>query len=199
MRKLKLFALIACVALMCSCKSGEEKVVEAFGKMTNASQIGTVEYTISKLIIADSKAFYKIGDRKIIFSCRATMKAGIELADFSTENVKVDKKSKTLKVTLPQPVVLSFNMPPEKIKLEYAKVSGLRSDFTVKERNNLLKQGEEAILADAANLGIFDDARENATLFFEALGRRAGFKNVEVSFEKEEVAQEVEAEQEEEK
>jgi hypothetical protein len=184
----KLFYCLLCLLLvgLYGCGSKEAALNEAFGKMTNVSQIGTVEYGISKLIIADSRAFYKIGDRKIIFSCKATMKAGIDLDGFSAENVAIDDKSNTIKVKLPQPTILAFNMPAEQIKLEYSKVSGLRSSFSVEDRNELLKQGEAAIMADAANLGIFDDARKNATLFFEAMFKRVGFDNVEVTFNDEE-------------
>ena len=51
------------------------------------SQIGTVEYTITKLIIADDDAFYKIGARKTIFSCKVKAKAGVDMKDF-TGNTK---------------------------------------------------------------------------------------------------------------
>ena len=168
---------------MSGCSADEKSLLDnAFGKLTNISQIGTVEYTISKLIIVDSNAFYKIGERKIIFSCEATMKAGIDLSTFTKEDVVLDKKNKIINVTLPAPTVLAFNMPADKIKLEYSKVSGLRSEFTVAERNNLLVQGEKEILADAGNLGIYDDAKENATVFFQSLLGMAGYEDVVVNF-----------------
>jgi hypothetical protein len=59
----------------------------------------------------------------------------------------------------------------------------MRFEFTPEERNNLLKQGEESILADAENLGVLKDAEENAKVFFEALLTRAGFESVNLKFE----------------
>ena len=73
-------------------------------------------------------------------------------------------------------------MAAEDVKLEYSKVSGLRTDFNTDERNDLLKQGEKAILDDAPNLGIYEDAKENASDFFKALLANCGFENVNISF-----------------
>jgi hypothetical protein len=110
------------------------------------------------------------------------MKAGISLADFNKENVKVNEAEKSVEIVLPKAKVLAFNMPAEKIKLEYEKVGTLRSNFTTEDRNNLLRQGEKAILDDAANLGILKDAEENARLFFESLLKQVGFETITVKF-----------------
>ena len=160
-----------------------DKLKNKMGTLTEMAELGTVEYTISKIIKASDEAFYTIGERKILFSCCATMKAGIDLKDFSAENVKIDS-DKEVTVTLPAPKVLAFNMPSEQVKLEYEKVGALRFDFTAEERNKLLKQGEEAILADAENLGILADAEKNAKAFFEAMLKQIGFEKVNINFNK---------------
>lgn len=179
MKKLLLIiALFAC----CACSSEQKRIEAAFGKIENVAQIGTVEYTIKKLIIADDDAFYKMGARKIIFSCKAIVKAGIDMKDFTLEDVKYDRANKTISVNLPSPSILSFNMPMEEIKCEFSKVSGIRSDFNAEERNHLLVQGEQNIRADLENLGIIKDAKENATQFFQTLLNSAGYKNVVVNF-----------------
>ena len=176
--------IIAAFVLLCaSCgQSLEEKMNQKFSAMEEMAELGTVQYTITKIIKADDNAFYTVGDRKILFSCQSTMKAGISLADFKKENVKVNEEDKSVEVTLPKPKVLSFNMPAEKIKLEYEKVGTLRSNFTTEDRNNLLRQGEKAIMDDAENLGILKDAEENARLFFESLLKQVGFETVTVKF-----------------
>ena len=157
---------------------------QKFSAMEEMAELGTVEYTITKIIKADDNAFYTVGDRKILFSCQSTMKAGISLADFNKENVKVNEAEKSVEIVLPKAKVLAFNMPAEKIKLEYEKVGALRFDFTAEERNKLLKQGEESILADAENLGILADAEKNAKTFFEALLKQVGFEKVNINFNK---------------
>lgn len=175
------FAAITAAMLFASCgKSLEERAREKISSLTESAELGTVEYSIKKIIKANDTHF--IGDRKILFSCKATMKAGVDLADFSVEDAVIDANSKTIEVTLPQPKILSLNMPAEGAKLEYEKVGAMRFNFTADERNNLLTQGEKAILDDAANLGILGDAKKNAILFFESLLAPVGFEKVVVKF-----------------
>lgn len=178
--------LLLALLLLCSCNNKEKQLDKAIDKAVACAELGTVEYTVTKLIIANDNDFYKLGDRKIIFSCRTTMKAGIDLKDFTKEDVEVSDKGQTVTINLPQPKVLSFNMSAEDIKLEYSKVSGLRTGFNTDERNSLLKQGEKAIMDDAPNLGIYEDAKENATDFFKALLAHSGFENINVCFKEEE-------------
>lgn len=176
--------LVTSAILFTGCgKSLEDRAKEQFSTMTEMAEIGTVEYTISKIIKASDSKFYTIGDRKILFSCSATMKAGVDMTNFSVDQVKI--KDKEITINLPKPRVLSFNMPPEKAKLEYEKVGALRFDFTAEDRNNLLRQGEEDILADAPNLGILEDAEMNARMYFEALLSQVGFEKINVVFNEE--------------
>ena len=184
MRKSIIALLVASATLFTGCgKSLEELAKEKFSILTEMAEIGTVEYTISKIIKASDTKFYTIGDRKILFSCSATMKAGVDMTNFSAEQVVI--KDKEITINLPKPRVLSFNMPPEKAKLEYEKVGALRFDFTAEDRNNLLRQGEKDILADAPNLGILEDAEANAKMFFEALLAQVGFEKINVVFNEE--------------
>ena len=188
MKKNFCFLLLLAGVMFCSCeKSQDEKLDEALSKAVSCAELGTVEYTVTKLVIVDDEAFYKFGDRKIIFSCRTTMKAGIDLKDFKKEDVVVSEDGKSVNVTLPQPKILSFNMSAEDIKLEFAKISGMRTAFNTDERNELLKQGEKAILDDAPNLGIYNDAKENAVEFFTTLLVQCGYESVDVCFKGDEL------------
>ena len=188
MKKSFFFLLLSAGLVFGSCgKNSEKKLDEAFSKAVSCAELGTVEYTITKLIIADDNVFYKLGDRKIIFSCRTTMKAGVDLKEFTREDVVLSDNGSGVNVTLPQPKILSFNMSAEDIKLEYAKVSGLRTSFNTDERNDLLKQGEKAILEDAPNLGLYEEAKENAAEFFKALFTQCGYESVNISFKGDEL------------
>lgn len=183
MKKSSLLVLAALSMLLTGCgNSLKDVAMDKFGKLGDMAELGTVEYTITKIIKATDTKIYTIGDRKILFSCGATMKAGIDMTGFSVDQVQIDGKEIT--INLPKPKVLSFNMPPEQAKLEYEKVGALRSDFTAEDRNNLLRQGEEAILADAENLGILADAEKNAKMFFEAMLGQVGFEKINVVFNK---------------
>lgn len=183
MKKNLLTLSVAIVSgMLISCEDSlESRMNKKLSTISEMSELGTVEYTISKIIKANDNSFYTVGDRKILFTCKATMKAGIDLAGFGPDSIIIDNAKKSVVINLPKPKVLSFNMPADQIHLEYQKVGTLRSEFSAEDRNALLKQAEEAIIADAPNLGILKDAEHNAKLFFDALFSQIGFENIVVN------------------
>ena len=185
---MKKFISVAALLLLVGCSDQKEetltdKLNSQFSSMSEMAELGTVEYTITKIVKASDEAVYKFGNRKIIFSSRATMKAGIDLAEFSRQNVSVDEKTNSAVVTLPKPGLLSFNMPPEDTHVVYQKIGMVRSNFSTAERLLLLTQGERAILNDIDNLGILADAEENASQFFVTMLTQVGFENITVKFQ----------------
>lgn len=186
MKLLRLMFGIAATAILVSSCGGKNHAEELENQIKNmggdAAQLGSVEYTISKIIAVDHDVFYKIGERKILFSTLSTMKAGVDLSAFCADSVKVNTKAGTIDIRLPKAKVLSFHMPAENIKMEYSKTGMLRSNFTVEERNEILKQGEEAILNDAESIGILKDAEDNVRTIFESLLAGAEFNKINITF-----------------
>lgn len=184
MKKILLFfCLVTAVLSSCTKNSVEQELERRVRNMGGASaQLGTVEYTISKIIKVDHDVFYKIGERKILFSSLSTMKAGVDLSKFCADSVVIDKKKNEITINLPHPQILSFNMPAENIKMEYSKTSALRSEFSVAERNEVLTQGEKAIVNAAEELGIFKDAEENVRTLFEAMLSSANYEKININF-----------------
>lgn len=180
-----MFLMTTIAFLMSSCgkKNHAEELENQIKSMGSASaELGSVEYTISKIIAVDHDVFYKIGERKVLFSSISTMKAGVDLSAFCADSVTVNSKKGIINIRLPKAKVLSFNMPAENIKMEYSKTGILRSDFTAEERNQILRQGEDAILNDAEKIGILKDAQNNVRTIFESLLVGASFKEINISF-----------------
>lgn len=174
---------VAVLLLSCGSKNPAEELESQIKNMGGASaELGSVEYTISKIIAVDHDVFYKIGERKVLFSTLSTMKAGVDLSAFCADSVKVDSKNGIIDIRLPKAKVLAFNMPAENIVMEYSKTGRLRSEFTAEERNEILKQGEEAILNDAEKIGILKDAEDNVRTIFESLLAGANFKEINITF-----------------
>lgn len=185
MFKKSILLLMLGMLLFSSCKKDPAKhLEERLGNLSGPSaELGTVEYTISKIIAADHDVFYKIGDRKILFSSSSTMKAGIDISKFTAENVSIDEKANTITVSMPKAKVLALNLPAENIKLEYEKVSGMRHTFTPEERIKIHELAEKDIIDDAENLGILKDAEDNAKLLIEGLLSNFGYKKINVVFQ----------------
>lgn len=192
MKKCTYLILAAAVMLLCaSCSklglkkvSLEQKLSEKMSQITDVAELGTVEYTVTKVVKAsDDASWYKVGNRKILFDCTAYLKAGIDMSKFDGTKVQVNEEKKSVVVTLPQAELLAFNMPPEKAKLVYENVSTFRSNFSAADRNHLLQLGEKNIREDVPNLGILKDAEKNASDFFKAMLGQLGFEIITVKFE----------------
>ena len=157
-----------------------QREIEAISAM---KQLGLVEYRVRKIVKADDEgAWYKIGDRKLLLSCTAYLKAGIDLSSFGPDDVVFDREAGSVSVTIPHSTLLSLDIPASEIRQEYDHVTMLRSSFTAEERNLLLRQGEKQIRDSVPSLGILEKADENARRFFESVFQKMGFTTVTVSF-----------------
>ncbi|MDR2684955.1 MAG: DUF4230 domain-containing protein [Prevotellaceae bacterium] len=154
-------------------------------KLAKLPELGTVEYMVSKIVRAsDDATWYKFGDRKILFSCRASLKAGIDLSELSQDSVTVNYGQKSIALVLPKPKILSFNMKPDDIELVYEKTAITRFAFSATERDMIMTQGEKDIKESIPKMGILADAEKNAKLFLEAFLSQAGFSIIDIKFSK---------------
>lgn len=187
-KKLMVQILVSiCFFALFSCKQdiSYKQMEEQVGKITSLTELGTVEYVVTKIVKAnDDATWYKFGDRKILFSCKAILKAGIDLSKLEENDIQANTEEKSISITLPRAELLSVNLKPENIKLIYEKTAITRSSFSNKERDAVLAQGEADILKSVPDMGIFDDAENNAKLFLEAFLKQAGFTNVNIEFKK---------------
>ena len=109
--------LFIMLVFMISCKSSKEDINEVLA-LREMSELATVEYVVTKIIRAsDDQTWYKIGDRKILMSCEATVKAGIDFSKIREEDIRIDGKQISLQ--LPRAHVISMNIKPEDVRVEY--------------------------------------------------------------------------------
>ncbi|MBL1279723.1 MAG: DUF4230 domain-containing protein [Fluviicola sp.] len=181
----QLFFYIALTFLFFAC-SEEEKIPSAnVYEIRNIGELATTEYTVGKIVKLDdsgenyewlSKDFYKIGDRKILISTKAKIKAGVDLTQIKDGDIEISGNK--IVITLPPAKIISFSMDPAHIHTEMEDVSGTRDEFTQQEKNEFLKQGEKAIREDLAETGILKDANDNAVAFLEDFYENLGFEEV---------------------
>ena len=140
--KKKLFTipiLVLLVLCMVGCSPSQEQSLEArLQTMAETAELGTVEYTVKKIVKSTDKQWYTVGNRKILFQTTAYLKAGIRLQDFSTDKVQVDRQN-NVTVILPHAQLLSFNMPAEEITTVFEDISFFRSRFSADEQNYILQ------------------------------------------------------------
>ena len=170
------------LVLICSACNKKEQQVQQVMALQQMSDLATVEYVVTKIIKAsDNKTWYKIGDRKILMSCKATLTAGIDLSAIKREAVQIEGKNITL--ILPHSKMIAVNIKPEDIVEEYASIDVLRQPFTGEERNTLAIQAENQVKASIAELGILQTAETNAALFVNSFLHRLGYEKIVIHFD----------------
>ncbi len=177
---------LACILLFpfiisaCAHKKTQQQKQQVLA-IKEMSELASVEYVVTKIIKAtDNKTWFKLGERKILISCQATLTAGIDLSKITEKDIEIDKKSITL--ILPRSKLLSLNIKPEDVKIEYEGVSAFRSAFTSAEKDALAAQGEKHILNSVDSLGILQTAEINASLILNNFLRKLGYEKINIHF-----------------
>ena len=124
-----------------------------------------------------------LGQRKVAIPMEATLKAYVDFAEFSADNVRRD--STHIELILPDPriVLTSSRIDHNEIK-EY--VALMRSNFSEEELQRYEMQGREVIIHDIANSDITERARQSAANAIVPILRQLGYKpqNITISFRK---------------
>ena len=166
--------------LACGKKDKSEKKPDILA-LREMSDLATVEYTVTKVVKAsDNKTWFKLGDRKILMSCEAHIKAGIDMSGISKNSFKITDRS--IEVTLPQPKIISLSMPAEGIKTEYEEVGVFRDKFKTQDRDALVAQAEQQIRNSVDSLGILNQAKINTSTFVSNFLKRLGYENISINY-----------------
>lgn len=172
------FVVLLFSLILSSCSQEELSKSKVQSRLKNLQELGTVEYTLRKVLAVDDTQWYSVGDRKVVISMKANMKAGV---DFSKLNIQeFDNDTKSIKLQLPPAKVNLLDIQPEEIKYELVKVSMLRGDFSNEELNQIQVLGEKDIRSKIDELGILKEAEKNADTFIKSWLKMMGFENIEV-------------------
>ena len=145
------------------------------------SDLATVEYTVTKVIKAsDNKTWFKLGDRKILMTFEAHIKAGIDMSGIDKNSFAINGQNIT--VTLPAPKIISFSMPAESIKTAYEEVGVFRDKFKTQDRDALATQAEKQIRNSIDSLGILNQAKVNTSMFVTNFLKRLGYQNISIRY-----------------
>lgn len=166
-------------------------------QVQKCSRIYTTEVKIHKIVTHDDVIRLKgtilaqdfnirmpLGDRKIAIPMDATLKAFIDMSDFSEKNVERDGQK--IIITLPDPqVTLTSSKIDQKGIKEY--VGLVRSHFTDAEMADYEQQGRAATIASIPQLGIISTAQENAARVLVPLITQMGYQeqDIVIQFRKE--------------
>jgi hypothetical protein len=179
--------LAACLTALllpgCGPKADPETEV---AKLFNQKKLDLVDYKVRKVLSYEDKTnvlLLKFGSRKLLLSCVADVKAGLDFDSFNAEtDITVDKNAGSVSIKLPAPSITSFMVDVNDIKEEYNVTTGARKSINQEEKNMIVNQGREEIEKAIPELGILEDARESAVKRFTSLVGQLGFNDVKITF-----------------
>ncbi|MFW6351224.1 MAG: DUF4230 domain-containing protein [Bacteroidota bacterium] len=181
MRKLLFITLLFILPNACNVEEEDPKI--SVVQLQTMADMATVEFVVSKIVkVSNDKTWYTYGDRKILMSVTATIKAGVSMESLTEENLKIEGNSVMLQ--LPGAKMISLNVDPESIKEEYAYTGFFRDSFSNEERYALLAQAEKEIENQIGQMEVIRTAETHAILFFESWLRLMGFENPIVVIQK---------------
>ena len=200
MKEMKKYTLILSL-LLCLTACHHEKQAETLPppvdtlsvlvtQIQQCSRIYTTAYQIHKVVTHDDVIRLKgsflaqsfnikmpLGDRKIAIPMDATLRAYIDMSQFSQSNV--EKENGKIIITLPDPqVVMTSSRIDQKNIKEY--VGLVRSHFTDAEMSNYEQQGRAAIIESIPQLGIIPTAQENAARVLVPLITQMGYREEDI-------------------
>lgn len=184
MRRSIIYALF--ILLITGCAEEQKPLPEPnVYEIRDVGMLATTEYTIGKIVkLSDPpEEWYKYGDRKLLMSCKAKVKAGVDLTKIKEGDIKIS--GGTIEIKLPPAEITSFNMDPKQIRTEMESTTWFRDNFSQKEKNKFMRQGEEAIRKELEQTDILKDAERNARLYLEDFYQQMGFEKVIVEHGKE--------------
>ena len=160
-------------------------------QLQRCSKLYTAEYDIHKIVTHSDEKRLKgkllnhefdvkmpLGDRKIAIPIIVKLKAYIDFANFSKENIR--REGDKIEVILPDPqvAVTSSSVDHEEIR-EYVDIT--RSRFSDAELSNYERQGREAVVKAIPATGIFSTARDNAAQLIIPMIVKMGYDETDIT------------------
>lgn len=192
MRRFIIYIMVAVLAASCGKQEKQNVTAEKTDALPmlirdiqKTSRLYTSEYNIRKIVTYSDEPRLKgkllgheldmkmpVGDRKIAIPINVTLKAYIDFAQFSAENVDIAEDFINVFLPEPQVTLTSSKVDQEGIR-EY--VSLMRSRFSDEEMADFEKQGRQAVLNSLPRLDIRATARRSAAQLLIPMLIKAGY------------------------
>lgn len=165
-------------------------------QIQKCSRLYTTEYRMHRIIThSDTKQLtgsimnrkftidLPVGQRQVAIPVNATLKAYVDLSNFSEDNIR--RSGDQIEIILPDPqIVLTSTKVDHKEVKQY--VALLRSNFTDAELTRYQREGRDSIISDIPRLGIVEGARQSSARTIIPIIEQLGYKkeNITVTFRK---------------
>jgi hypothetical protein len=171
--------LIATIS-SCSEKSDDFNPNDVVNKLSQMSDLGTVEFQFSKIMKADDEAtWFKVGTRRILIKSKAYVKAGVDFSGIKIN--EVNKETKKISLKLPPGKIISVNIPSNDIKVVFSQYGMSRDKFSNKEIQKIQIMGEKSIYKKIKEMNLEAEASKRSKLFLENWLKISGFNEITIN------------------
>lgn len=151
-----------------------------YQKWTRTGKIDFASMTVTKTIASERSAWYKIGQRKAVYSFDIYLRGYIDMDEMKPSDIKLDEAQKIISVNLPR-VRSEIIGRSEELRVEYENIGIFRSKPDSRERAELKEKANADFLKEfktnpAYRSQLESMAQANARAYFKMLGEAAGYK-----------------------
>ena len=203
MKKLKFLLFCVLFLELASCnhttkdglKNNAEGVEETFGEesmkmklgakereFSQLAQLGSVEY-VTRHLYSKKSANDNSNGRYALIGEKVTTMAGIDLKDFTMEDVVVNESEKSVSITLPKAKILSYDFSLDDATEIHGKSGLFYRNHTPMEIQEIEKEAQIEIENTILGLGILDEAEQKTKDLFYSWMSQLGFKIISIKFE----------------
>ena len=177
--------LLIGLLLVSACQEDQRGLV--VGKIQNASDLATTEFTVDKIVHGTKTRklswFIKLSEARFLAYSQAKIKSGIDLSKISAEDVKIEGKRITL--NLPPVKVINFSYPPSSF-VEDSLISDTRAflnTISIEDQETFFRQAELDIRSNLAYMGIVETTQEHTRTLLIQLLKSLGYEEIYISFQ----------------
>jgi hypothetical protein len=144
------------------------------------NELITVRHTI-QTDVEVSQPRPPLGTEKIVLLVGGHVEAGVKLDEVTTADVRIDDARRSIEIDLPTPVILRAYIDEANTRV-LQRTKPWFAKYDVKLDQLSRQDALATIRKTAMDMGIIDQARQNATLNVQGLLRNLGFDHVTVNF-----------------
>jgi len=162
------------------------KKMQLLHQIQGASQLATVEYVLSKVVIGKKEQKllgYAVSEADYLAEAEARVKAGIDLSKITEQNVQVS--GNFIHLTLPPVEIVNFSFPSGEIKVneDYTE-DGWLAIIEASDVERFFQEAELSVRKDIQRMGFEEAAQEKTRKFLEKFLYTAGYDSIQIDFEK---------------
>ncbi|MDF9800769.1 hypothetical protein OKW21_006032 [Catalinimonas alkaloidigena] len=174
------------VGFLCLSACQQDKRGLVVGKIQNASDLATTEFTVDKIVHGTKTRklswFIKLSEARFLAYSQAKIKSGIDLSKIEQEDIVIE--GKRISLQLPPVEVINFSYPPSSF-VEDSLISDTRAflnTISIEDQEEFFRQAELDIRSNLEYMGIVETTQEHTRTLLRQLLKALDYEEIYITF-----------------